>query len=656
MKKLQFFLLAAVAIVFAACSNDDVVLTDNGGSTGDGAGDAYLTLNINLPTQTSTRASSANDQFDEGLHSEYYVNDAHLFLFVEDESNSGENYAHLYAAYDLSNHFNYVHTSEITEKETITSQIQQPSDNSAPIYALVVLNGGSLLSLTPDATTPSDGTKATLTIGGTSITIDETSGATLSYLQTLACAPSIDATTIGTSGIFMTNTPLSTTIGGTSANGTVPAQSNIQVLSPITRTKIHHTEAEAVGDPAADIYVERAVAKVTVEQVSSLSSTNTTIKDLGTITISAAALDYTNKSTYMVRNTGPTTSWWGYSRYNTDGSTATDYRFVGTDMVESPKSLYRTYWAIDSNYDNYTNDVNGTNLAANFNTISTSQLSGATPSVGIGTIPTSGYSDPMYCLENTFNVKHMNQDETTRLVVKAALGSNDFYTIDGSIYTLAELNKVVVDKILDLPTVSTYAAAWTTKNTTNDEYVDHISVTYDMSDPTNVLITGASISSLTQTDFGDSAEALSSFSSALNALNSSATGNAAADYTKLNNSFEIYYYKNGVCYYPVLIMHFGDTLTPWSIIDIETYGVDGGSTSDSYPDGLYGTETAEEDWLGRYGVLRNNWYDITITNVKEVGYPTVPTPENVPDDEVKDYIEYNINVVSWAKRTQEVEL
>ena len=55
-------------------------------------------------------------------------------------------------------------------------------------------------------------------------------------------------------------------------------------------------------------------------------------------------------------------------------------------------------------------------------------------------------------------------------------------------------------------------------------------------------------------------------------------------------------------------------------------------------------------------MVRNNWYDVTITAFNRLGSPVDPSG-NVsnpitPDDNVKEYISVKIAVLSWAKRTQ----
>ena len=102
----------------------------------------------------------------------------------------------------------------------------------------------------------------------------------------------------------------------------------------------------------------------------------------------------------------------------------------------------------------------------------------------------------------------------------------------------------------------------------------------------------------------------------------------------------IKFYKGGVTYYYTsLIKHFGDYYTP-----IAKGGVDALS---SYNDG---------DHLGRYGVVRNNWYELNIKSVSGPGEPEIPEIPEEPADKEHSYINTEINILSWAKRSQDVEL
>lgn len=95
-------------------------------------------------------------------------------------------------------------------------------------------------------------------------------------------------------------------------------------------------------------------------------------------------------------------------------------------------------------------------------------------------------------------------------------------------------------------------------------------------------------------------------------------------------------YAGGESYYIARIKHFGDVLTPWS-------------------SGNYGSDNLS--FLGRYGMLRNNWYELTVSSVSGPGYPSVPEVKpNTPDDEDDKYISVSVKILKWAKRTQDVKL
>ena len=104
---------------------------------------------------------------------------------------------------------------------------------------------------------------------------------------------------------------------------------------------------------------------------------------------------------------------------------------------------------------------------------------------------------------------------------------------------------------------------------------------------------------------------------------------------KLGN---IKFYQDGATYYnSVLIRHFDET---------------------EYPDVAWDPTAPEytEKQLGRYGVLRNNWYEINVTSFSGPGDPEIQDPDDGPDDNKEGYIRAQINVLSWAKRSQDVDL
>ena len=95
------------------------------------------------------------------------------------------------------------------------------------------------------------------------------------------------------------------------------------------------------------------------------------------------------------------------------------------------------------------------------------------------------------------------------------------------------------------------------------------------------------------------------------------------------------YYKDGETYYcTALVRHFDNVETPWD-------------NSESYTDKKH---------LGRYGVVRNTWYQLTVNSVSGPGEPEIPDVPDEPDDTTEGYIKVSVDVLSWALRTQEVDL
>ena len=96
-------------------------------------------------------------------------------------------------------------------------------------------------------------------------------------------------------------------------------------------------------------------------------------------------------------------------------------------------------------------------------------------------------------------------------------------------------------------------------------------------------------------------------------------------------------FESGVSYYIARVKHFG-VLTPWNAGD-KTY------------------DNSNIDWLGRYGVLRNNWYELTVNSVSGPGYPDVPEVKPTdPDDENEQYINVAVKILDWAKRSDTIDL
>ena len=393
----------------------------------------------------------------------------------------------------------------------------------------------------------------------------------------------------------MANAPLATKPGGS----TDPSGAEFKTLVSLDG-KIKETEAEAKAAPA-DIYVERAVAKVTMK-----APTVTTVTGsipLGSteevkLAITDWVVDNTNKTSYLVRNTEGFDSWLSLKSNAT--SVTNGYRFVGSSEVAT--GLYRTYFAKDMNYETDATDGFKDNHASMKSTF--------------------GDENPQYCFENTFNVDKQIDNQTSRVLIKAKLNDGqDFYVINGDENTIYK-NDVVVKEIKKA--FLTEYENWIKTNVTSPATVGEDQLTVDISDAAgNVTLNSIAINGV-------------SYASGVTALPDNyqeAVMNKIGDITE---------YKKGESYYFVRIKHFGDDLTPWN-----TTETDKPTTAAVYP-----STNRDGNYLGRYGVLRNNWYDIEVTGVKGLGSAKVPSVTTTTDDELESYIAVRINVLSWAKRTQ----
>lgn len=598
MKTTKFFALALAVLALGACSSDDVIGQKEPAITGGEKG--YVSISVNMPTQPTGRAF--DETLDDGLPSEYKVNDATLLLF----SGATEDGATFASAYNLDATgfaMNGGSTDQITSNATLVQEVTVPkTTNNDNIYALVVLNNNGKITV---------GAEGALTVGGEKFTgtFKDFYGKTLTLKN--------GADDITGNGIFMSNAPLYSKPGGNSD----PTGGAVSTLTVIDKNKIYTTEAEASSNPAANIYVERAVAKVTVNASDgSAQEGDGSNPNLASYEVEGWAFNVANTKTYPVRNVANGSSWWALKA-------ADQYRFVGNVAVAT--NLYRTYFGEDPNYSTYS--------AGDFIIKSGEDLANTT-------LFGFGANNPGYCLENTFDVDNMINNRTTQVVVKAKLTlDSGLAEDDGSFYVLNGNTSTIYKKDGVVATVQGRIADWLQANWDTyfdaDRTIQGTAIDVVLSNATTdeggvITITSATLAQddLDGLDFKDG--------QTLETLNAG----IAKQVTALNeDGLEISYYKGGYAYYPILIKHFGDDQTPWT-------------EETSNTSGAYEGAEANANWLGRYGVLRNNWYDITVTGIKNIGSPSVPDITGDTDDPESRYIAVSINVLSWTKRTQSADL
>lgn len=366
-------------------------------------------------------------------------------------------------------------------------------------------------------------------------------------------------------------------------------------LVPVANICASREQAEAKA--ATTVYVERGLAKVTMQKFNAdgYAIAAGTYKG-DKVEIKAWQLDVTNKSTFPVHQTSSLTD--GFANI---WSTP---RFYDGDN----KTFKRVYWGVDPNY----SDATLQNLIAckdAFNMIGKDDIAGKT-----------GNDHPQYCLENTFDLANMMQGQTTRVVFKAVFTPKDFTT--GQTFYKIGNNTAIWDATKLAQQIHTVAV--TAMGITDAAEQENYVVKLDAS--TNNISGTAGLHTITAANIE---------------YKGTGTSLVAANIDKINEKLGlketgISTYLNGEAYYIARIKHFNE-LTPWTAG--EGYG------------------TANDKYLGRYGVLRNNWYDLSVNSISGLGYPDIPEVKpDVPDDENEQYINVEVKILDWAKRSQSIDL
>ena len=570
----NLFGMAVMATALVGCSSNDNLAPDGKDNVGK-AGTAYAKFTIQLPTVSGTRAEGdpkpGTPSFEGGTANEYAVNDAQLVIFQKAGDSEGDyKFVETVKIGNLEPWTDNTPNTGVTRYANITAQLNGVSlDKTGNEYfALIILNneGESKVKL------PTSGTYSAWNVAN----------------KVQGAAAFLDSS----NGFYMANAPQYSTDEPTT-------------LVPIKG--VYSTKAEAQTNPATTVYVERGMAKVTVNgsdfTIKDASSTYNTDK----VTINNWTLDVLNKSTFPVHVTT------GLKK-DFDAIWTTP-RFVATGSTPQ-----RVYWGKDPNYDKstlttveacqdefYIVDNNG-------NTYNGDASS---------TFTWSANTTPLYCLENTFDLDNMKQGQTTRVVFKATYTPHNLKPGDKTFFMIGNNTQIWTKDAL--------VAQITSKA---KEMQKSQAVVVTIKDKAPLLKGGSHLLSAADVTIKDGeVDKTAAFDYAT--LNTKLGLNNTEKNANGNPTVGIKTYENGECYYIARIKHFNE-LTPWA--SGQTY-----------------TDNAK--FLGRYGVLRNNWYDLTVSKVSAPGYPDVPVvnPET-PDDEDTKYINVEVKILDWAKRSQSIEL
>ena len=682
MKKLSLLALVAAGLLLGACSDKDEAQQTavNPGEFEDGA---YIGISLSLPSaDNSTRA---NDDLSNGTEDEFTVYNATLYIFKGDIGGNEKDatfvrYVSLGTKYEKDQQpginpdewnvqtgvdVTKITSTSLSEATRIPNDLAATikADNTHQYYAYVILNHNSQLPTLTETSTFENFSKEEFSKIGADIAAVKN---------------------VWPSGLLMTNAPICNYPGGTAAptKGTATDPDlKYSTLVPLDNQKIFSSAAEAKSKPAACVYVERAAVKITVDD-------NLGAATLDGYNVSLVGWQIINNektffNTRHINYNGTAAEDWGpYYNESATPSTAV-YRFVSNYQFEPqlPTGLvgpnattpyshtvgYRTYFAYDPHYNtDATNDGAGNTTLDN--TVATEDRY----------ITVADGKTHAYTTENTFDVVHQTWRNTTMVTLKVQLSKTpsgsttatypDFYTVGKGGQTMFEetdAESTLHNLILNDPTVSSKLSALLTKFGTRYSSTTIASVlTVDITTPsaatTGVVFSwsmaftsnGSSISvtSAEQTEYDELATAINEFIHP--------TESGVLQTTKYNDPVLVSYYKSGVSYYNVRIQHFGEKETPWDA------GGDYVTGSGVNVNQIYGigqtTDKSKERFLGRYGLVRDNWYKLDINGITKIGSatpvdPSITSPDT-PDDEIENYISVHVHIVPWVLRQQTVIL
>ena len=687
MKKLSIFALAAAGLLAVGCADKDVVEQAANSDYDLVPGqNSWLAVGIALPDDGTT--TRANEDLVDGDATEFAVKSAKLILF-KGGTEAGATYFGEYAL-------------------TPTSGFSDEADDNVP--------GGNKEGNTPsgygEITTTSQryvtqidnpdlGTQdklwayVILNYDGNNTGISANTGTTFAeFSRKVFTAIGIGTEEagqgqIGDNGLVMTSVPIASAAGGSS----VPAaDTKVTTLSEVQSDAIFETkeEAQKSTNPLTCCYVERAAVKVELKNsVTTLNGSTTAFA------VQAWALGNVNNNASGYYNTRQfNTDWLDYA--NEQAPLNTKYRMVGrtgfwNTGTHTPTG-YRTYFGEDVNFSGSAGLIKTTLATTDY--------------IDFSTDPTK--KNVLYTYENTIDENSMVYQNTTYVGVKAQVGSGaDFWVEEGQPKTKLDNEAAIAGRVK------------VNASTTFDQAVGTINaaITADLNATTSTILAAAdkaageidevsydlgatvTLGTVDETTAKQAYTYQITISNIVAKKNGTAVTLGATEQTAMENAVKaltgvagvitptdrtlatkFYKHTDGVSYYTMRIAHFGGTNTgdgssgdntfangetPWSAPGLayndyaKIYPTNGQSLHETPIS--YGTSRAAA-WLGRWSIVRNNWYVLDIKQVEGLGSPVPvdysgsgvgPTPDDNPGREY--FIAAEIHILPWAKRYQSVK-
>lgn len=691
MKKISFLAIAAVGLLFAACSDKDEVVQDNSANSYDlvPGQNSWLALGIALPDGGST--TRANEDLVDGLTTEFEVKSAKLILF----KGGTEATASYFGEYSLTPTNTFTDEDDDNVPKGNKEDPTYPDPTGSSGYGEITTTSQRYVT---QISNPNLGAEDKLWAyvilnyedNGTGVSASGKTFPEFSKQILTAIGIGNEAAgqgAIGEHGLVMTSVPIATKPGGAS----VPASdTKVTTLSEIQSTALFETEEEAkkATNPLTCCYVERAAVKVELKNsVSTLDGTSIAFA------VTDWALGNVNNNTSGYYNTRQfNTDWMGY--FNEEAPNNTKYRMLGrtgfwNTGTHTPTG-YRTYFGEDVNFSGHIGLIKSTLVDADYTAFNAT----ATATNNI-----------LYTYENTIDQNSMIYENTTYVGIKARIGGGaDFWVEEGQPKTKLDNVTAIAGRVkanasstfdtavgtidaaisADLSsTTSTIIAAGEQGPNTIDEVSYNLDAAVTLGSVTAATGVQAYTYQITMSNIVAkksgtavtlTADQQTAVENAVRALTDVAGVLTPSDRTV--DGLKFFKYVGGVSYYTMRIAHFGGSdinsgdkdfqngETPWSAPSAAynnytlIYPENGQSIHESSIN--YGASRAAA-WLGRWSIVRNNWYVLDIKKVEGLGSPV---PEdysgsgigNTPDDNPgrEYYIAAEVHILPWVKRYQSV--
>ena len=626
-------MLACSAMV--ACTNDDVLENPNEKPT-IGKTNAYMAIRLVNADGTASRATDTNtDGYINGSADENEVSTATFYFYGEDGNPinttgvEGTNYVSLATSWHPQGEGNVEKISDavITLKDKTYKEALEFK------YVIAVLN-----EATP----------------GQSNWVSKTDMET-----TLAVAGAK-----GKNAFSQTNETQKTHILNAAGNFTMSnstyldAESNIVAATPIESENIlmqEPDEEELNYENAVTIYVERLAAKVEVRPISILTDNCYTL---------TSEIDTYDEATNKIVTSDVYSIKFRFSGWGLNGTTKDSYvvKRIQDDWTAdnlftawNAADKYRSFWAKSMNYGsgNYPEnfaaaaddakdktDAAGTDADVTLNYISWSELN-------------NNYGAYDYCAENTNSEAILERGQffstVTSVLVKAQIveiakngtvlkdGENNVTTLvrySSGLYTMDAYKARVYNEVNIKAYTKAEEGAATAYN--DVDWRQYLTVK-DMHDG-DITLEFTLPSTVTEKWYSDK--------ECTNELDKNTISTRLAALTTENVGPLAECYNEGMMYYNIPIKHLkpGTYTKPSSSKDEETGEV---------------TETTLQVQEGQYGVVRNHWYDINITDIKNLGEAVYNRYEDIIVDTKESnkwYIGAAMNILSWKIVNQDVTL